>query len=88
MAKAKGQMFVAGILIKGEDQAGILNNISNVISTYKSTNIKSLVINSTDSTFICNIGVMVEDVDHLNKLIERLKKVKGAYLVERIQNMN
>lgn len=86
--KANGLMFVAGILIKGEDQPGILNNISNVISTYKNTNIKSLVINSTDTTFICNIGVMVEDLEHLNRLIERLKKVKGAYLVERIKNMN
>lgn len=86
--KSQGAMFVAGISIRGEDSPGLLNSISNIITSYKNTNIKSAMINSNNGNFVGNLSVMVEDTDHLNRIIERLKKVKGVYTVERIQNIN
>lgn len=84
--KTQGTVFVAGITIRGEDRPGILNHISNSITTYKNTNIKSVNISSMDSMFEGAITLFVEDLDHLNRLIERLKKNKAIYSVERFDS--
>lgn len=83
--KTNGKYFVAGITIRGEDKPGILKDISNSITSYKNTNIKSVNINTTDSIFVGQITVYVEDLNHLNRLIERLKKGQGIYSVERFE---
>ena len=86
--KTNGAYFVAGLIIKGEDMPGLLKDISNSITTYENTNIKSVNITTTDSLFKGTITVYVRDLNHLNKLIERLKKNKGIYSVERFDADN
>jgi RelA/SpoT family (p)ppGpp synthetase len=81
--KSNGAFFVAGIIIKGEDMPGLLKDISNSITTYQNTNIKSVNISTGDSLFRGTVTVYVKDLEHLNKIIDRLKKVKGIYTVER-----
>lgn len=81
--KTNGAFFVAGIIIKGEDMPGILKDISNSITTMQNTNIKSVNITAGDSMFRGTVTVYVKDLDHLNKIMDRLKKVKGIYSVER-----
>jgi RelA/SpoT family (p)ppGpp synthetase len=81
--KTNGAFFVAGIIIKGEDMPGILKDISNSITTHQNTNIKSVNITTSDSMFKGTVTVYVKDLDHLNKIMDRLKKVKGIYSVER-----
>lgn len=81
--KTNGAFFVSGIIIKGEDMPGILKDISNSITTYQNTNIKSVNITTGDSMFKGTVTVFVKDLDHLNKIMDRLKKVKGIYSVER-----
>jgi RelA/SpoT family (p)ppGpp synthetase len=81
--KNNGAFFVAGLTIKGDDIPGILKDISNSITTYQNTNIKSVNITTGDSLFKGTITVFVKDLDHLNKLIDRLKKNRGIYSVER-----
>lgn len=83
-----GNLFVAGIAIKGEDMPGILKDISNSITTYKNTNIKSVNISTNDSLFDGVVTVYVNDLYHLNRLMERLKKNKGVYSVERFNYSN
>ena len=79
--------FVAGIIVKGEDRPGILNDIANIIVTYSNTNIKSININTNDSNFEGTITLYVNNLEYLNKLIQRLKKVKGVYNVERFESL-
>ncbi|MHB8930699.1 MAG: RelA/SpoT family protein [Melioribacteraceae bacterium] len=86
--KANGAFFVAGLSIRGDDVPGILKDISNSITTYQNTNIKSVNITTGDSLFKGTITVFVKDLDHLNKLIERLKKNRGIYSVERFDADN
>jgi RelA/SpoT family (p)ppGpp synthetase len=86
--KTDGTYFVAGIIIRGDDIPGILKDISNSITTYQNTNIKSVNITTGDSMFKGTITVYVKDLDHLNKLIERLKKNKGIFTVERFDAEN
>lgn len=83
-----GSLFVAGINIRGEDAPGILKDISNIITTFRNTNIKSINISTNDSMFNGTIAVYVSNLDHLNKLIERLKKNRGIFNVERFVETN
>jgi len=84
--KAEESSFVAGLTVKGEDSPGILNDIAHAIVSFKNTNIKSININTNDSTFEGSVTVYVNNLEHLNRLIERLKKVKGVYLTERFES--
>lgn len=84
--EAEGSLFVAGISIRGKDRPGILNDISHSIVTYQNTNIKSININTSESSFEGSVAVYVNNLDHLNRIIERLKKVQGIYSVERFES--
>ena len=82
---SEDSFFVAGLLIKGEDRPGILNDIANTIVTFGNTNIKSININANNSSFEGTITLYVNNLDYLNRLIERIKKVRGIYSVERFE---
>ncbi len=82
-----GEHFVAGIAIRGDDKRGILNDISNSITSYKNTNIKSVNINTQDSFFNGVVMVYIDGIDHLNKLISRIKKINGIFSVERFDDV-
>lgn len=84
--KADGSLFVAGLTLRGEDSPGILNDIAHTIVSYQNTNIKSININSNDSNFEGSVTVYVNNLDHLNTIMERLKKVSGMYKVERFES--
>jgi len=84
--EAEGSLFVAGISISGKDRPGIINDISHSIVTYQNTNIKSININTSESSFEGSIAVYVSNLDHLNRIIERLKKVQGIYNAERFES--
>ena len=84
----KDSYFLAGISIKGEDRPGILKDLSNSIAGFQNTNIKSVSISTTDSIFSGHITVYIKDVMNLNKLLERLKKNKGVFSVERFDLHN
>jgi len=83
---SEGKYFVAGLLIKGDDRPGILNDIANTIVTFGNTNIKSININTNNSNFEGTITLYVNNLDYLNKLMQRLKKVKGIYNIERFES--
>lgn len=84
--KVEESMFVSGLIIRGEDTPGILNEITHTIVSYKSTNIKSVNISTNESSFDGSVTVYVSNLEHLNTIIERLKKVKGIYKVERFES--
>ena len=86
--RTNGAFFVAGIIIRGDDMPGILKDISNSITSFQNTNIKSVNITTGDSMFKGTITVYVQDLGHLNKLIERLKKNRGIFSVERFDAEN
>jgi GTP diphosphokinase / guanosine-3',5'-bis(diphosphate) 3'-diphosphatase len=84
--EAESSLFVAGISVMGEDSPGILNEISHTIVSYQNTNIKSININTNNSTFGGSVTLYVQNIDHLTRIIERLKKLKGVYTVERFES--
>lgn len=85
-SKTIQQNFVAAITIKGEDSPGLLMVITNNINSYKNTNIKGINLTTERNHFSGIITVYIQDLEHLNRLIERLKKIHGIYLVERFES--
>ncbi len=79
-------LFVVGILVRGQDRPGILNDISHSIVTYQNTNIKSININTQGSSFEGGVSFYVQNLEHLNRIIERLKKISGITIVERFES--
>ncbi len=84
--EADSSLFVAGLTVTGDDTPGILNEISHTIVTYQNTNIKSININTSNSTFEGSVTLYVQNIEHLERIMERLKKLKGVYLVERFES--
>ncbi len=80
-----GVSFPVGITIEGEDKPGMLKEITTVISGYQNTNIKTVNIESENSIFHGIITVEVKDLEHLNALIDKLRRIEGVYSVRRYQ---
>lgn len=76
--------FIAGIRISGNDRSGLLNDVTNAISNYENTNIRSVNISTKDSLFDGQFVVNVKNTVHLNGIIERLRRVKNVTKVERL----
>ncbi len=82
----ENSLFIAGIIIRGKDRPGIVNDISNSILTYQNTNIESFKINKVESSFEGSVFLFVQNLEHLKKIIERIKKIENVSFVERFES--
>jgi guanosine-3',5'-bis(diphosphate) 3'-pyrophosphohydrolase len=78
-----GVLFVAGVKISGDDRPGMLNDITHVISTYMNTNIRSVNIDSQDSYFDGTFILNVQDTEHLSRILDKIRKVRGVKRADR-----
>ncbi len=76
--------FAVTIIITGIDDLGVVSNITDVISKDLQVNMRSISVDSKDGIFEGNITLFVRDVQHLEALIMKLKKIKGITGVRRI----
>lgn len=84
-ASADGFEFLSAIKVTGEDRPGILNDLTHAILSYQNTNIRSVNIESQDSLFEGVLTVIVKNIDHLYRLMERLRKIRNVQNVERFE---
>ena len=70
--------------VVGNDDIGIVNNITSIISKEEKIVMRSINIDSHDGLFSGNIEVMLEDTSRLAALVKKLRTVKGVRQVERI----
>lgn len=75
--------FLAGLRISGTDRVGLVNDVTKVISNELKVNMRSITIETNDGVFEGEIMLYVQDVDHLDSLINKLKRVKGIIAVNR-----
>ena len=68
----------------GNDDIGIVNNLTSIISKDERLVLRSINIDSHDGLFSGNLVVMLEDTSRLEQLIKKLRTVKGVKQVERI----
>ena len=68
----------------GNDDIGIVNNLTSIISKDEKLVLRSINIDSHDGLFSGNLVVMLEDTSRLEQLIRKLRTVKGVKQVDRI----
>jgi GTP diphosphokinase / guanosine-3',5'-bis(diphosphate) 3'-diphosphatase len=67
------------------DQKGMLAGITGAITNSEANIISAQVLSTPDHKGINNFEVDVQDLDHLNRVLAALMKVKGVYKVERVR---
>ena len=70
--------------IIGNDDIGIVNNITSIISKEEKIMMRNINIDSHDGLFSGNLTVNVEDTSRLEQLIKKLRNVKGVKQIIRI----
>jgi len=76
--KSKVLSYLIHLFIKGFDQQGIANKITNLISNEYQINIRSLNLDSHDGIFEGNLYLYVHNTDMLDTLISKLLSIKGV----------
>ena len=77
-------LFVAGVSVSGLDRPGILTELTHAVSNYQNTNIRSVSAEVRNAVFECHIIIYVKDKEHLERLIDKLKKISGVTHVDRM----
>ena len=70
--------------IIGNDDIGIVNNLTSIISKDEKLVLRSINIDSHDGLFSGNLEVMIDDTSRLETLIKKLRVVRGVKQVDRI----
>ena len=70
--------------VVGNDDIGIVNNITSIISKEEKIVMRSINIDSHDGLFGGILVVQVDDTSRLEALIKKLRTVKGVKQVERV----
>ena len=76
--------YAITLRIIGNDDIGIVSNITNIISKEDKLVMRGINISSKDGLFSGNITVMIDDASRTEALIKKLSAVKGVKQVIRI----
>ena len=83
--KGPESIFPVTLKITGEEQAGILNSISEIVTKDVGVSLRSIQLNTDEGAFTGAIGIVVRDLEHLDFVIGRLSSIKGVYAVSRME---
>ncbi len=84
-SRQKDVQFLSALRVMGEDRVGIVSDITTVISKNLKTNIRSITVDSDDGVFEGTIVLYVTDLEHLRRVIERIKRLDGIHGVYRFE---
>lgn len=77
--------FLVNLYIRGIDNVGLLNDITQVISRQLNVNIRKLSVETNDGIFEGKIQLYVHDVDDVKRVITKLLKVPNVKTVNRVE---
>lgn len=77
--------FLSSLRITGNDEIGILSNISDLISKDLKINMRSFSMDTKDGLFEGTLHLFIKDRDSLEVLVKKLLKIKGILTVKRIE---
>lgn len=79
-----GDMLPVSLKIIGNDDIGIVANITSIISKEMNTNLRNITVDSHDGMFQGVLVVAVSDQRQLSALLKKLKTVKGVKDIQRL----
>lgn len=81
--KSAGSQYPITLHIVGQDDIGIVTNITSLISKEKNISLRSISIDSSAGLFQGNLTIMVNDINELESFIKKIKVVKGVKNISR-----
>lgn len=81
--KTGDNQFAVPLNIIGNDDIGIVNNITSIITKEKNVSLRSIAIDSNDGLFQGRLVVGVSDIVALNNLTKKIESIKGVKDVRR-----
>lgn len=78
-----GEQFGTTLRVVGNDDIGIVTNITSIISKEKDVSLRSISIESHDGLFNGFLVVGITNKESLNQIIKKIKTVKGVKDVQR-----
>lgn len=78
-----GRQFAATLKVVGNDDIGIVSNITSLINKEGDTMLRSVSISSTGSLFEGYLVIGINSIDMLDALIKKIKNLKGVKDVQR-----
>ena len=85
MWSGKGSsQYAITLRVIGNDDIGIVNNLTSIISKDEKLILRSINIDSHDGLFSGNLTIMIDDNTRLEGLMKKLRTVKGVKQVMRI----
>ena len=76
--------YAITIRIIGNDDLGIVNNVTSIISKEEKIVMRSINIDTKDGLFSGNLVVLLDDTSRLEQLLKKLRMVKGVKQVSRL----
>jgi guanosine-3',5'-bis(diphosphate) 3'-pyrophosphohydrolase len=83
--RQKGATRSVKIRVYSMDQKGILATITKVITKNAANILRASVYSTSDGRGVQSFEIDVQDVQHLNRVMESVQKVKGVQQVERVR---
>ncbi len=83
-AGKSGSQYCITLRIVGNDDIGIVSNISSLINKEQNTLLRAINIDSNDGLFQGHLTVAVNDLSSLTSLIKKIRTIKGVRQVERV----
>ena len=78
--------FLVYIYVKGIDNVGLLNEITQVISRQLNVNIRKLDMETNDGIFEGKVQLYVHDVEDVKAICNNLRKIPNIKSVTRVEN--
>ena len=76
--------YAITLRVIGNDDIGIVNNLTSIISKDEKLVLRSINIDSHDGLFSGNLTIMIDDNTRLETLLRKLRAVKGVKQIERL----
>jgi GTP pyrophosphokinase len=85
-SQQKAVSYLATVEIYGVDRPSIILDLTKIITADFSINMRAISVQSHDGIFEGSISLYVQDIESLNMLLDKIRKIKGIERVKRLMN--
>ncbi|MDE6861348.1 MAG: TGS domain-containing protein, partial [Alistipes sp.] len=85
-SQQKAVSYLTSVELHGIDRAGIILDLTKIITSDFSINMRTISIQSHDGIFEGTISLYVKNTEDLNALLDNIRKIKGIESVKRLIN--
>jgi GTP pyrophosphokinase/guanosine-3',5'-bis(diphosphate) 3'-pyrophosphohydrolase len=84
-SRQKDVQFVAPLRVTGKARKGLVRDLTTTLSNTLDTDIRSITVDTDDGIFEGTVVIYVTGLDHLRRVIDRLRRVDDVHGVQRFE---